>query len=317
MTPSQLVSYYSNLLILQYLQKPKAFATIQAISSQAILPQVTTQSVSFSGTAASGSFILNYTPYGGLTYSTAAINWDDSISAIQTKLQAVTSLSSVTVSGSIAAGFTITFTNVVPVVPLLTVASNSLRTAGSVAITITVAETDVTLPIALSNAYNINSTFGPTAVGAQLDVIANYVGVTRTGVLSTGSVTLNDSDFLALIQFAAIKNSAGSDLSTIQSLINQFFAGEILVFDYQNMQMSYLISSSVGSQNLARLLVAEGLLFKPMGVSLSTTTFAPTITTFFGFRTYLINTINNTPFNSYTSYNMSRPWLTYADGVST
>lgn len=317
MTPLQLIAYYANLLILQYLQKPKAFATMQAITGQAIMPQTSVQTLTFSGTVASGSFVLNYTPFGGTTLSTAAINWNDSLSTIQTKLQALSGFSGVTIAGSFVAGFTITFTGVIPVVPLLTVTSNSLATAGATAVSIAVAQTDVVLPIAIMNAFNINPALGPTAVGNQLNIIGKYVGVTRTGLLSTGAITLSDADYLSLIQFAALKNSAGSDLNTIQTLINQFFPnGEILVFDYQNMQMSYLISSSIGSQNLARLLVAEGLLFRPMGVSLSTTTYAPVVTTFFGFRTYLINTIHNTPFNSYSSYNMSRPWLTYADGIT-
>jgi hypothetical protein len=81
------------------------------------------------------------------------------------------------------------------------------------------------------------------------------------------------------------------------------------------MQMSYLISTSVGSLVLAQTLVANNLLFRPLGVSIATTVFAANINTFFGFRTYSINTINNSPANTYSSYNMSRPWLSYANGV--
>jgi hypothetical protein len=318
MTPLQLLQYYANLLILQYLQKPKAYATAQTVATNAILPQTTVQTIAFSGIAASGTFILNYTAFGTTTpLPSSAINWNDTASAIQTKLQAITGLGSVTVTGSIATSLVITFTGVPPVAPLLTVTSNSLTTAGSAAIALTITQTDTTLPLALAQAFNLNSTFGAVAIGNQLTPLGKYVGVTRTGTLSTGSITLSDADFLTLIQFAALKNSAGSDLSSMQNLLHQFFPNEVLVFDYQNMQMSYLISSSIGSQNLAKLLVAENLLFRPMGVQLAATTYAPIITTFFGFRTYTINTANNTPFNSYTSYNMSRPWLSYANALTT
>lgn len=319
MTPLQLVQYYANLLILQYLQKPKAYATVQAVATPAIIPQTTVQSLLFSGTAASGTFVLNWTPngVGQATGSTAAINWNDSISTIQTKLQAVAGLGSATVSGSIAAGLVVTFTGVAPVASLLTVSANSLATAGSAAITIAVAQTDVTLPTAILNAFNIQASLGPTAVGNQLNTVAKYAGVTRSVNLSFGTITLSDADLLTLIQFAILRNAAGSSLATIQAIINQYFAGEVLVFDYTNMRMSYLVNSSVGSQNLIRAVIAEGLLMRPMGVQLASTIYAPVITKFFGFRTYLVAGYNNEPFNTYTSYNQTWPWLSYANAIST
>ncbi len=319
MNPLQLVAYYAGLLILQFLQKPKAFATAQAVATPAILPQTTVQAISFSGAPASGTFVLNFTPFGvnQTILQTAAINWNDSASTIQTKLQALSGLGSVTVAGSIPAGLKVTFTGVPPVVALLTVTSNSMVTSGSAAVAVTVTQTDTTLPLALANAFNLNPALGALAVGNQLNTLGKYVGVTRTGNLSTGQITLSDADFLSLIQFAAIKNSAGSSLATIQSLLNQFFpGGEILVFDYQNMQMSYLISSSIGSQNLARLLVAQNLLMRPLGVAINSPIYAPVVNAFFGFRTYALVTANNTPFNSYASYSSNQPWLTYADAIT-
>lgn len=315
MTPTQLIAYYANLLILQYLQKPKAYATAQAVASQAIMPQTTVQQLTFSDVAASGTFALNWTPFGvnQAVSQLTTMNWNDTASQIQTKIQAVTALSQVLVTGSIASKvLTITFVGVVPVAPLLVVATNALVNGSAAAITIASAQTDVVLPLAVSAGFAINAQFGAIAVGAQLNILAKYVGVTRTGNLSSGQITLNDTDFASLIQFAALKNSAGSDLQSIQLLIHQFFPNQILVFDYQNMQMSYLISSAVGSQNLVKLLVAENLLFRPMGVSVNTPIYNPVITTFFGFRTYTINTANNSPFNSYTNYTSGTPWLSYS-----
>lgn len=155
------------------------------------------------------------------------------------------------------------------------------------------------LPTKVMNAFNLIGS--SPAVGVQLDVLGKYVGVKRTGVGFNGQITLNDADFLTLIQFAIIRNHAGSDLAEIQALMNQFFPGEVLVFDYSNMHMSYLISSSIGSQNLIQLVVSEGLLPKPMGVALSTTVYTPTITSFFGFRTYFLPAFRSSPFNSYAS----------------
>ena len=142
----------------------------------------------------------------------------------------------------------------------------------------------MTLPLTLQNAFNL--TGSNIAAGKQLDVLGKYAGVFRSGNGFTGPITLNDSDFLQLIQLAIVTNNEGSDLSTIQSLLNRFFPNEIFVFDYRNMRMSYLISSTIGSQNLVQLFVTEGLLPRPMGVQLSVTVYAPIINSFFGFITY-------------------------------
>jgi hypothetical protein len=316
MTPLQLILYYANLLILQYLGKPKAYATVEMLAGFGILPQVTVQQISFSATPTSGTFEFQWTPFGvnQTQVTSAAINWNDSASTIQTKIQAMSSaLASVTVAGSVTSGtgLTVTFTGVPPVAPLLSTTANSLG------VTITIAETDTVLPLAVSNGFNINSSLGAVATGNQLNIIAKYANVFRSTVLPTyGTVTLSDADFLTLIQFAIIKNSASSDLSTIQSLLNQFFPGEVLVFDYQNMYMSYLFSTSIGSTSLLQVLVGEGLLFKPLGVQLATAVFNSTITTFFGFRTYSINTVHNSPANTYSTYVTTRPWLSYSYGVS-
>ncbi len=173
MTDQELINYYANLLILQYLGKPNAFATIQALVTMVIMNQ---------------------------------------------------------------------------------------------------------LPLTVQSAFNMDG----SAVGVQLDVLGKYAGVTRTGYDLQGlPVTLNDSDFFILIKLAIVTNSAESDLNTIQTILNFFFPNEIFVFDHKEMRMSYLIDSSIGTQNLIELFITEGLLPKPMGVQLA----APIYTTplvFFG-----------------------------------
>lgn len=160
------------------------------------------------------------------------------------------------------------------------------------------------LPLAVQAAFEIGS-----AVGVQLDVIGKYVGVSRSGNGFFGPITLNDVDFTALIRIAIITNNADASLATIQQLFHQYFAGQILVFDYQTMQLSYFIDSSVGSQSLVQLLVTEKLLPKPMGVGISSIVYAPGITKFFGFRTYSLSPRNSSPFNTYSNYNNQSPWL--------
>ena len=312
MTTQDLVNYYANLLILQYVGKPKAYATIQNLASSAIIPQTTTQTISFSGIAASGTFVLSYDGN-----SSAAINWNDSASTVQSKLQAISGLGSITVSGSIANELlTVTFTGVIPVALLLIEVSNSLETVGSISITLTIVETDVTLPLAVQNAFNVMGS--NIAQGVQLDVIGKYVGAVRTGyVTGIGFISLDDSDFLTLIKLAIVKNTSGSSLYDIANLLFIFFPNQIYPYDNQNMQMNYLISTAAGSLTLLLLAIQEGFLPVPMAVQVATIIYAPTINNLFGFRTYELPQENTSPFNNYSDYQTDWPWLSYANSILT
>lgn len=132
------------------------------------------------------------------------------------------------------------------------------------------------LPTQVQNGFDIE-----TAVGKQLDILGKYVGVVRSGTGFKGQpITLGDSDFRSLIKMAIVRNNSSSSLASIQNLLFLFFFREVFVYDHANMQMSYLISSSVGSQDLAQLFVEQNLLPKPMGVQLSATIYLDTLSVF-------------------------------------
>ncbi len=142
------------------------------------------------------------------------------------------------------------------------------------------------LPAQVQNAFcigdlTLNGITYPGAVGKQLDTLGKYVGVTRSGYDLTGNpISLNDSDYTQLIKIAIVNNRAGSSLANIQNLLHQYFANEIFVYDTADMQMSYLITSSVGSVSLIELFITEGLLPKPMGVELSSIIFVSEVSLF-------------------------------------
>lgn len=308
MNTTELRDYYANLLILQYLGKPKAYQTIQAIVTPVIMPQVTIEQLAFSLAPTSGTFTLTYD-----TFTTAPINWNDSAAAIQTKLQALPGLSTVTVTGSIASqNLIVTFTGVEPIALILVVGSNSLMSSGD-AVTITVTEIDVTLPVAVQDAFNVT---GPdTAQGVQLDVIGDYVGAARTSPGFTQQITLDDADYLTLIQLAIIENNAGSSLAEIVELLNQFFPNEIFVIDNKDMTMDYIISSLVGSQDLIQVFITQGRLPRPMAVRIKSIIYGPTNDLYFGFRTYAGPAMHSTPFNTYAAYNTTWIWLKYSNVI--
>lgn len=304
MTPLEIVAYYANLLILQYLGKPKAYATISTLVSPVIMPQVSVQLISFSDVASSGSFTLKY------GFNSAVINWNDSVVDIQNDLIAMTGSSLISVSGGIDVQYlSITFNGVTsPLpVPLLEVTSNALFNL-SVAIEITVTETDQTLPIAVQDSFNL---IAPNlAAGVQLDILGKYAGVVR----NHGTTILNDTDFLTLIRFAIVQNNSGSSLNDIENNLNQVFPGDFIISDSKDMRMTYIFNSTLINSALLNVLVDEMLLPKPMGVALVVIV-APSVVDFFGFRTY--DSVNNTakPFNTYDSFNTSWIFLSYSNAI--
>ncbi len=109
---------------------------VQAIDANALVTSVglslgDEQTMTLSGVAASGTFVVNY---AGDT--SAAINWNDAIGTIQTKVQAIDGLSEALVTGSIASqSLVFDLSNVGDIEALLFVTANSLQTGGAVAIT--------------------------------------------------------------------------------------------------------------------------------------------------------------------------------------
>lgn len=296
MNTVELVKYYADLLILQYIGKARAYATIQTQVTPIIMPQVSVQTIAFPEVPDAGYFVLTW---DGDT--TSHIPFDVTAGELQDILRALAGrlisggtagdvgsdifdggdavltgsnsidggnangfdLGDITVTGSVVDGFIVTFVGVTPPAGLLEIDVTTL-TSGSDAVTPVIDEIDETLPNAVMNGFNIIG--NSIAVGTQLDVIGKYVGVSRTGQGFTTQITLNDTDYLSLIQLAIIKNNSGSSLETIVNLLYQFFGTNIVVYDYADMVIQYSISSAIGSTDFLQLAVTEQLLPKPMGV---------------------------------------------------
>lgn len=165
------------------------------------------------------------------------------------------------------------------------------------------------LPTQIQNAFDPN-----TAVGVQLDTVAKYVGVKRTGYGLEGQpITLNDSDFRQLMKLVIIKNNSGSSLGDIQGLLSANFQGQILVSDNTLMHLNYVVLESLGTSDLLELIVTGGYLPKPMGVGISVTVLPVFDKPVFGFRTYSAANPTAAPFNTYPFYNVNYHWLSYHD----
>lgn len=95
---------------------------------------VAVQSLKFSSVPASGAYVLNYNGT-----NTSSLAYNANAAAIQSALQAISGLSSVTVAGSYAAGFTVTFTGVDGPAVLLTVTTNTLQNSTPASVSISAA----------------------------------------------------------------------------------------------------------------------------------------------------------------------------------
>jgi uncharacterized phage protein gp47/JayE len=151
------------------------------------------QDISFSGTPTSGSFELNY-----LTETTIVINWDDTNTEVEDALNALDSLSGVTVTGSFAAGFTVTFagSDGKQPQPLLTVSNNTLDDGAAVTVDIT----ETTSGVYQATVDCQAESTGPTLANAKtLTVIETPIGGLNTTFnpedASLGRNIESDSEF--------------------------------------------------------------------------------------------------------------------------
>lgn len=142
------------------------------------------------------------------------------------------------------------------------------------------------LAIQVRDAFNIDPALGPIAVGAQLDIIGKYAGVSRSVLTFTGGVTLNDADFLTLIYFALTLNACDGSLKSIETILFAYFGNAITCFDNQNMALSYFFNSSIGSLDLLEAIILLDLLPRPTGVGLASLIYAAGLDNYFAYSSY-------------------------------
>lgn len=171
-----------------------------------------TQILNLSGVPASGTFTLNYNGN-----ATAAINWNDSAATIQTKLQAVTGLAGVLVTGSLASqSLTVNLSALTSVAALIYVATNSLQTS---------------VPAAITFSYNegYSNTLTPTSKQFQFVVESANIIVTPLVLLPIATTVAHGANvnysalggYGAYTYSIAVNNSGGS----INSVTGVYTAG--------------------------------------------------------------------------------------------
>jgi hypothetical protein len=205
----------------------------------AVIPMIVeVQHLAFSGTAASGTFKLNF---GGDI--TAAINWNDTAAQIQTKVRTLTGLEQAVVTGSIAAGLDISFDGYYGSAALLTVSDDNLATSAPVAITITVTETTdgETLGEAIARSEDIVQYFGIVAshmIGESDGLAAAAVVQTLNKILFLVSATeadVEEDGYLDLLRQGSLYKTrglyyGGTDLEAL--VMQASYAGRALSVNF-------------------------------------------------------------------------------------
>lgn len=174
---------------------PNALVTLAGISLG------TVQTLTLSGVAASGAFKINY-----MGVQSAAINWDDAIGVIQTKVQAVTGLGAALVTGSIASqSLVINLAALGDVEALIYVEDNTLQTIAPAAITFTfdAAYTNTITPPSKANQLVVTE--------ANVIVLAVSLLPASSAVAAAGSVQfVAAGGYGAFTYSISVNNSGGS-----------------------------------------------------------------------------------------------------------
>jgi hypothetical protein len=172
------------------------------------------QHLAFDHTPDTGTFVLNF---GG--NATAAINYNDTASIVQSKVQAVLGLEAATVTGTInsGTGLTINFKGYYGNAALMTVTSNSLMEGGSVAVNVTITQVTAgeTLVDSIVRTQGLVQYFGlmATLLLGQVDILAAGATVQTLNKIaffvSNKEATVAPGGLLDLLRTGGLTQSRG------------------------------------------------------------------------------------------------------------
>lgn len=112
------------------------------------------------------------------------------------------------------------------------------------------------------NGFDIN-----TAVGAQLDILGEYIGLDRSYVKDGVVSNLNDEDYRLLLKLKIVCNTSDYSHKSIDESLHEVFGNSIRMDSTGNMEMTYFIPASAADVIEAAL--QKEVLPKPMGVQLN------------------------------------------------
>lgn len=112
------------------------------------------------------------------------------------------------------------------------------------------------------NGFNIE-----TAVGKQLDILGEYVGVDRYYLVDNQAELLNDEDYRILIKLKAISNTSDLSHKSLEEALYDFFGNTVRMDSDGNMEMTYFVPKD--KTPIIQAAIQKEVLPRPMGVRCS------------------------------------------------
>lgn len=151
-----------------------------------------------------------------------------------------------------------------------------------------------------------------TAVGKQLDILGEYVGVDRYYLVDNQAELLNDEDYRILIKLKAISNTSDLSHKSLEEALHNFFGNSVRMDSVGNMEMTYFVPKN--KTPIIPAAIQKEVLPRPMGVRCSY--IIEYDKRFFGFCTYQNQTaVYKTGFRTYNNPNKVGEVLTYSKRI--
>lgn len=151
-----------------------------------------------------------------------------------------------------------------------------------------------------------------TAVGKQLDILGEYVGVDRYYLVDNQAQLLDDEDYRILIKLKAISNTSDLSHKSLEEALYNFFGNTVRMDSDGNMEMTYFVPKN--KTPIIQAAIQKEVLPRPMGVRCSY--IIEYDKRFFGFCTYQNQTaVYKTGFRSYNNPNKVGEVLNYSKRI--
>lgn len=150
------------------------------------------------------------------------------------------------------------------------------------------------------------------AVGKQLDILGEYVGVDRYYLVDNQAELLDDEDYRILIKMKAISNTSDLSHKSLEEALYNFFGNTVRMDSDGNMEMTYFVPKN--KTPIIQAAIQKEVLPRPMGVRCSY--IIEYDKRFFGFCTYQNQTtVYKTGFRTYNNPNKVGEVLTYSKRI--
>lgn len=151
-----------------------------------------------------------------------------------------------------------------------------------------------------------------TAVGKQLDMLGEYIGVDRFYIESNEIKVLDDEDYRIILKLKAVCNTCNLSHKSLDESLYNFFGNTIRMDSSGNMEMTYFVPKNKTPIILAA--IQKEVLPRPMGVRCSY--IIEYDKKFFGFCTYQNQTaVYKTGFRDYNNPSKTGEVLTYSKRI--